>query len=248
MNVVAPETSLRRHADTFLSLAETGIDRRFDMPYRKTYGFAGDFINPRHREIGARCQASGMIDYGVEGWLLPADAFKLYELAYWCDADILELGAYRGLSASVMNEACNDRDRATKIISIDLDTTAVDLSRQTLAARAGGERVWFFQDDAASAIRNLAAIKRRFGFVFVDHSHRYEHVLEACQSLHRVLAVGGFALFHDFNDPRNGREDDADYGVYQGVVDGLRPGRWEFWGIYGCTGLFRLTDPRQSFM
>ena len=53
----------------------------------------------------------------------------------------------------------------------------------------------------------------------------------------------GFALFHDFNDPRNSMEEVADYGVYQGVMDGLRTDRWEFWGIYGCTGLFRRIGP-----
>ena len=239
--------ALHRHPGTFLSLTDTGAERRFDMPYRKTFGFDGEFIGPRHAEIVSRRHETGMIDYGVAGWLLPADALKLYEMAYWVDGDILELGAYRGLSAAVMNEACNERGGDAKIISIDLDTAAIELSRQTLAARPGGARAHFFQDDAASAIRNLAGIKRRFGFAFVDHSHRYEHVFETCQLLHRVLDPGAFALFHDFNDPRNGREGEDDYGVYQGVVDGLLPGRWEFWGIYGCTGLFRLADPRRVF-
>ena len=239
--------ALHRHADTFLSLADTTAERRFDMPYRKTIDYEGEFINTLHSEIVRRRHDTGMIDFGVEGWLLPADALKLYEMAYWSEGDIVELGAYRGLSAAVMNEACNERGGDTKIISIDLDTTAVELSRRTLQERAGGERAYFFQDDAASALRNLAAIKRRFGFAFVDHSHRYEHVFDACQLLHRVLDPGAFALFHDFNDPRNGREGEDDYGVYQGVVDGLLPGRWEFWGIYGCTGLFRLADPRRVF-
>ena len=32
-----------------------------------------------------------MIDMGIAGWLLPEDAPKLYELAYYVDGDILEL-------------------------------------------------------------------------------------------------------------------------------------------------------------
>ena len=64
-----------------------------------------------------------------------------------------------------------------------------------------------------------------------------------CEILHRVVDLGGFALFHDFNDPRNSMEGVPDYGVYQGAMDGLRADRWAFWGIYGCTGLFRRTGP-----
>ena len=218
------------------------------MPYRNTYPLDGDYINARHEELGSRTHASGMIDFGVDDWLLPADALKLYEMAYCCEADILELGAYRGLSAAIMNEACNDSHQSNKIISVDLDPTAVELSRQELENRPGGRRVSFFPGDAGEAVRNLAAIKRQFRFVSVDHSHRYEHVLDACHSLHRVMAVDGFALFHDFNDPRNGQESEQDYGVYQGVLDGLKTGRWEFWGIYGCSGLFRHVDPRRAFL
>jgi predicted O-methyltransferase YrrM len=234
---------LSRHGTTFLTLRETATERRFDMPYRKTYPFDGDYLTERHKELAAKLHPSGMIDIGIDGWLLPADVLKLYEMAYCCDGDILELGAYRGLSAAVMNHACNDSGQSNVIVSIDLDTTAVELSRLALQGMSGGERVHFFQDDAGSAVRNLARIKRQFRFAFVDHSHRYEHVLDACAQLHRIVGLGGFALFHDYNDPRNIVEAEPDYGVYQGVMDGLRSDRWEFWGIYGCTGLFRRIGP-----
>jgi len=237
------DSNLARHENTFLTLRETATERRFDMPFRKTYPYEGEYLNGRHETFVARLHASGMIDIGIEGWLLPADVLKIYEMAYCCAGDILELGAYRGLSAAVMNHACNDSGQSNLIISVDLDQTAVDLSRQQLHNMPGGERALFFQDDAGSAVRNLAAVKRQFRFAFVDHSHRYEHVFDACQQLHRVIELDGFALFHDFNDPRNIIEAEGDYGVYQGVMDGLRADRWEFWGIYGCNGLFRRTGP-----
>lgn len=232
-----------RHENTFLTLRDTAIERRFDMPFCKTWAYEGEYLSDQHGQLLAKRHPSGMIDIGIDGWLLPADALKLYEMAYCCSGDILELGAYRGLSATVMNQACNDSDQNNVIVSIDLDTTAVQQSRLQLQTTPGGDRVHFFQDDATSAVRNLAAIKRCFRFAFVDHSHRYEHVLNACQQLHRVIDVDGFALFHDFNDPRNALESEVEYGVYQGVMDGLRADRWEFWGIYGCTGLFRRIGP-----
>ncbi len=237
------QLELSRHEDTFLTLKNTAVERRFDMPYLKTWAYPGDYLNHYHHNLTAKLHPSGMIDIGIEGWLLPADAMKLYEMAYFCGGDILELGAYRGLSATVMNQASNDSHQNNVIVSIDLDTSAIEASKQQLRLADGGGRVHFFQDDAASAVRNLASIKRRFQFAFVDHSHRYEHVLSACEQLHRVIDVNGFALFHDFNDPRNAQEHEVDYGVYQGVMDGLRGDRWEFWGIYGCTGLFRRIGP-----
>jgi SAM-dependent methyltransferase len=233
----------QRHEQTFLPLSGTAADMRTAMPFIKTFQYEGEFINQRHARLLEKILDNGMIDIGIDGWLLPADALKLYEMAFFCPGDILELGAYRGLSATVMNRAIHDHGREAKIISIDLDMISIEASRNQLALAPEGNRALFFCDDGASAIRNLAAIKRKFGFAFVDHSHVYEHVYEASRSLHRVIELGGFALFHDFNDPRNSMESQIDYGVYQGALDGLRADRWEFWGIYGCTGLFRRIGP-----
>jgi hypothetical protein len=52
-----------------------------------------------------------------------------------------------------------------------------------------------------------------------------------------VILSGGFILLHDWNDVRNGK--DPDYGVYHAARDGLKQGRWEFNGCYGCTALYR---------
>ena len=231
------------HPETFLTLGQTTPDKRFDMTYQKTYLFPDEYITANHKGLVSRTNKTGMIDIGIEGWLLPADALKLYEMAFFCQGDILELGSYKGLSASVMNMACNDSGKNSIIVSVDLDPEAVGISQQLLKETLGGERAHFFQDDAATGVRNLAAAKRQFAFAFVDHSHRYEHVLDVSQSLHRVVEIDGFALFHDFNDPRNIAKEHPDYGVYQGAMDGLKSDRWEFWGIYGCTGLFRRVGP-----
>lgn len=234
---------MHRHQQTFLSLAETATDRRFDMPYKKSYVYPDQFINDAHMALGASKHETGMIDYGVEGWLLPADAWKLYELAYFCGGDILEVGTYKGLSAAVMLQASNDAGLQNTIISIDLDENASGQARQTLDQRQGSERVHLFVAEGASSVAGLAAAKRYFKFAFIDHSHHYDHVAEVCRHLHRVLELGAFVLFHDFNDPRNAAGDQPDYGVYQGVLDGLNPARFEFWGIYGCCGLFRRIGP-----
>lgn len=232
-----------RWEHTFLTLQDTAVERRFDMHYRKTCEFAGDFINDWHYHLAKAASDIGMIDIGVEGWLLPQDALKLYELAYFCDGDLLELGTYRGLSGSIMAQALSDRGQDGIIVSIDLDPDATGLARSNLNGRPGADRVHLFTAEAGKAVRDLATAKRMFDFAFIDHSHRYEHVFDVCQSLHRVLNVGAFALFHDYNDPRNAAVGALDYGVYQGVLDGLRSDRFEFWGVFGCCGLFRRIGP-----
>jgi hypothetical protein len=108
-----------RHAHTFLKLAATSEDERLVMPYQKTYAFPGPFINQSHHRLAlsALHDSSDMINIGIEGWLLPADALKLYEMAYFCGGDILELGTYKGLSTSIMAEASRDSGRDFTISS-----------------------------------------------------------------------------------------------------------------------------------
>ena len=228
-----------RHVQSWLTLEQTRTDQRFLMPYRKTFNFDGPFLNEAHAALAHGPTKEGMIDIGIAGWLLPADACKLYEMAYFSGGDCLELGTYRGLSASVMLSASLAAGQRNTIVSIDLDPGSTEAGRTRLAGKPGAERVFFFNTDGDEALGTFTRAARPFRFCFVDHSHRYEHVLSACRALPPVILPGGFCLFHDFNDPRNADEDDADYGVWQGVRDGLDPTCFEFWGIYGCTGLFR---------
>jgi predicted O-methyltransferase YrrM len=229
-----------RHEDSFLSLEDTAVDRRFDMPYRKTYDFAGDYIDGDHRNLAECATQQGMIDLGIEGWLLPADALKLYELAYNSGGDILELGSYRGLSTTLLAQATANVGGKDAIISVDLSHDAIVGSQATMKGRPGASRVSFLEMDGDSAILKMVKARKRFRFAFVDHSHRYEHVQSACALLPQVLAPGAFVLFHDYNDYRNAMTEVDEYGVYQGVRDGLDMDRFEFWGVYGCTGLFRF--------
>lgn len=228
-----------KHQDTWLSLDQTWVDRRFDCGYRKTYQFKGDYIDPFHKWLSEASRYDhGMLDLGIEGWLLPADALKLYEMAFFAD-DILELGTYKGLSTYLLSMAVFNSMRQRPIVTVDLDQNFSNTAESDMGRRLvlGRENVSFFVFDAIKFVENLANVDRRFSFAFVDHSHVYEHVRDCCHSLHRVIVPGGFVLFHDFNDPRNPDELNPDYGVYQGVMDGLSS--FEFYGIFGCTSLWR---------
>jgi Methyltransferase domain len=233
-----------RNEDTDLPLEATRVDVRHAMAYRPTYDFGGRYIDAGHQALDALpCDETGMIEVGIPGWLLRPDALKLYEMAYFAPGDVLELGTYRGLSAAILARAVDASGRRSEIVSIDEWGQAPRLSAENLKRLSvpGRRRVRFEWGDAIAFVAALAEKRRRFSFVFVDHSHRYEHVLETCRPLHAVVEPGGFVQFHDYNDPRNANPAVDDYGVYQGVHDGLGD-EFAFWGVFGCSGLFRRRE------
>jgi len=177
----------------------------------------------------------------VPGWLMHAGALKLYEMAWFSAGDILELGCYHGLSTMIMAQAVRDRGSATRIFSVDLDPGCLAATLRTLRTHNLADRATLYCSDAAQAISTFAAQPKRFTFAFVDHSHRYEHVYPVCQALPDVLEDGAFVLFHDYNNPYNRHDDNVHYQVYQAVNDGLDPERFTFFGIYGCTALYRFS-------
>jgi predicted O-methyltransferase YrrM len=220
-------------------------------PYRPTFDFSGPFIDADHRFYAAcpvdesgviiRVQNRRWLGTVIEGWLRRADALKLYEMAYFANGEILELGSFHGLSTSILSQANHNSKRARKILSVDLDPACVRHTKQTLRARRLAGHVEAVCSDALGAVRVLAQQQKKVGFVFVDHSHAYEPVYQVCRELKTILLKGGFCLFHDFNDARNGDSANRDYGVFQAVQDGLSRNEFEFYGVYGCTALYRAT-------
>lgn len=229
------------NADTAVPFEQLGVVSR---PYKPTFPFKGDYINEHHRYY-ATCPLYGIcIDVGISGWLQSADALKLYELAYFSKGDILELGCHKGLSTSILSQANYDTGRRKKIVTNDISPECIRDAKKTLADRNLGDAVEFHQGDSAQVCKQLARKGRRFDFVFIDHSHDYKPVLEVCQALQAILNLDGLCLFHDYNDSRNRAPDDQPYGdqkygVYQGIDHGLAHASFEFYGCFGCTGLFR---------
>lgn len=85
----------------------------------------------------------------------------------------------------------------------------------------------------------MSQARREFGFIFVDHWHGYEATEQAARRVAPLLKPGGFVLFHDYLDPGNADPEHV-YGVYQAVDDDVvKGGQFEFYGNFGCCGLFR---------
>jgi cephalosporin hydroxylase len=222
-----------------LSLADMTTDRRFQRPYRQTFAGVRNVIDDDHFALLSAPldpRNNQMIDVGFDGWLLPSDASKLYEMAYCANGDILELGTYRGLSTSIIVRAMEKSNPGATLTTIDLDESQVQIAKAAFDRKGiSREHVSFIVDDAIARVERLASEGRKFSFIFVDHSHAYEHMLPTCKALPAIISPGHFVLFHDYNDVRNTT---GEWGVYQAVQETLQAD-FDFYGIYGCTGLFR---------
>ena len=186
-----------------------------------------------------------LINLGIEGYLLKAEALKLYEMGFNAPGDILELGTHKGLSTSILAHALQDR-RWGKLVTVDINRVTNLRARWTLAWLPGARRIRFRLRDATAAMDELKAKQRSFGFIFVDHWHGYDATHDAALRIHDLLSPGGYVMFHDFFDASN-RDPHHVYGVYQAVVDALgEERRIVFAGAAGAAALFRkLGKPPQ---
>jgi predicted O-methyltransferase YrrM len=203
--------------------------------------FPNDDEFRRHQEFLSKCpiNADALIVTDIHGWLRRDDALKLFELAYYAQGNILEIGCHQGLSTWIIAKAVSDSAKLRPITSIDIDLASVARARNNLNKKSLGGFVDFQVADAERYCALQARDGREFGFILVDHSHTYSAVATVCRLLPSLLAVGGFCLFHDFNDGRNPSADNPEYGVSQAVCDTLSPSDFAFYGIFGCTGLYR---------
>jgi len=225
-----------QNADSWI--APTEIGTRIP-PYRRTF-VGPEFINEHHRFF-ACCPVKEeiLIDMGIPGWLRREDALKLYEMAYFTRGPILELGTYQGLSTAILTQAAKDTGKGKLITSVDLDPRGIAEAERHLKQRGLDTYVRLVCAEATQFCHELINNQQTFGFVFIDHSHAYRDVGEICQLLPALLPAGGFCLFHDFNDVRNNDVSNLDYGVSRAVYDALSMEVFDFYGIYGCTALYR---------
>lgn len=219
-------------------------DPGLDTSFVPSYDYGGTYIDATHEKLAhtelTQEGLQGFVD--VQGWLHPADALKLYELAYLTPCDVLELGCATGLSSCIISQALITAGTGHRFFTSDLDpgqcrTTASNLRRLGLE-----HNVSIACADATSLLAALALEGKTFGLVFIDHSHAGEVVADAAWLLRKVVTPGGFALFHDYHDYRNCEPDYPEYGVAQGVERGIDHDAFEFMMIVGCSALYRRRE------
>lgn len=222
-----------------------------DTAYRPTY--SGDAFQTEFFRAIAASPATGSLSaaVGIRGWLLRSEAQKLYELAFHAVGDILELGTYAGLSTYYLAKGIADSGRSAKVASVDISHESANEARSNLRQRDLGDRAELLVGDAEQICTKLIDGGRRFGFAFIDHSHRYDDVAAACDLLESLCAPGALCLFHDYNDKRNqwapssvAGEATQTYGVFPAVVESMARRRWRFLGVFGSAALVQLPDSR----
>jgi hypothetical protein len=195
-------------------------------------------IDDAHENLRAS-SVDGILRGNLKGSLREADALKIYELAYFSPGAVLEMGSYHGLSASIIATALKNAHSPFKLTSVDLHKGLSELAARNLESLGLDTYATFDTSDGTAYLDRVVAHGRSFGFVFIDHSHQYRHVMAACERLAELVMPSAFVLLHDFNDPRNRDPAETEYGVYQGAIDGIDPAAFEFAGICGCTALYR---------
>jgi predicted O-methyltransferase YrrM len=217
------------------------------LEFQPTYDFKGNFIDSYHRFLGTSPLKNGLIylqdrrrsGSPIQGWLRREDALKLFEMAFFAQGDILELGSYHGLSTTILSKANHNSHHHNHIYTVDIDPECIKQTSNHLQHAGLARDVTSICADALIAVRQFIESEHKFVFAFIDHSHAYQHVYPVCLELKNIITTGGFCLFHDFNDARNKDSEDHDYGVYQAVIEGMKDNEFEFYGVYGCTALYR---------
>ena len=217
----------------FLPLAQLG---QYFPPYRPT--FSTSYINDNHFYY-CRCPTQeGLIDIGIQGFLRRADALKLYELAYYSQGNILEMGSAWGLSTCILAQAVADSDQPKQVISLEINPQFHQQTQDQLEQQHLAPYCQTLLGDALVLGPHLIEEQQQFGFAFIDHDHSYEATCDTCQQLLQLIRPGGFVLFHDFNDEKN-RTQFPEFGVYQGVTEKFTDPPFTFFGLFGCTALYR---------
>ncbi len=226
-----------RRPDSWVDLEGCGTLR----PYVKTFNFDGAYISDYHSKIAhapGRREASYCVDLGIGGYLAHAEALKLYEMGFFSDGDVIELGTYRGLSTSIIARALHDRQGGV-LYTCDISRRFSTSARAALRWLPGRDRVKFHVGDAPRFLDSMIAAGRRFGFIFVDHWHGYDATHAVGIRLHSLLAPGGFVMFHDYNDA-SARDATHPDKVFQAVRDTVgRDPSFEFSCVTASSACFR---------
>ena len=117
-----------QNADSWIPLAELGKTAPTLSPYIPHKRARNISTNTMHSMQPAHLIMEITINIGIPGWQRREDALKLYELAYYVDGNILELGCFHGLSSSIMAQSINDSTRKKSITSVDIAFRSLDSS------------------------------------------------------------------------------------------------------------------------
>jgi predicted O-methyltransferase YrrM len=138
----------------------------------------------------------------IEGWMFAWELHYLYMLAttledWGVPGDLLEVGSYRGLSASALGQAgkltCVDTFRGGEDLPERNSRPAFDEAMRTMELQP---RV--FEGRSEDVLGNLVQWGEQFRLVFIDGSHEYANVKADLALAHTFLSHGGALICDDY--------------------------------------------------
>lgn len=197
--------------------------------YRPSWSASDGFVNQEHKRIFAQTE-------NLPGWQAPGDSEKLYEMAYYCGATILEIGVYGGRSATVelLGAKAAQGIRGgpkPQFYGIEIDSNAIQRSLATLSSQELSQDALLYHGDLRQFFYDIPIVPT---MVFVDGNHNYPGIWADLDCLGRELASGTPVLCHDYLNPN------AD--VQQAVDEWVARGTFQFMGTSGCSSLLRVAN------
>ena len=135
----------------------------------------------------------------IGGWLLPEEATALYELAHQFGDVILEVGTFRGRSATVLVKGAlsKHRQQPPQLFSLDINPKSKLVAREILGRRLSKRAIFFHG--------TLSDFRRQFPITptmaFIDGDHSYEGVAADLAELSTLLPPNIPVVFHDYLNP-----------------------------------------------
>ena len=133
----------------------------------------------------------------IDGWLMPEEAEALYRLARRFGAVILEIGTFRGRSATVLISGALSRRRwkPAQFFTLDINPSTHSIAIEPLKQRGLADSAVFFHGTLSDFRQQFAICPT---LVFVDGDHTYEGAAADIALLSTLLRPGVPVVFHDY--------------------------------------------------
>ena len=223
--------------------------RSADLPFAATLGtefpahqpFYGGYdsvLDADHAQILGLPTSGGLLDIGLPGYLRVADASALYELAYCCSGDVLELVAHSALSSLFLGQALVNAGAKNRLVSVETHADYAPLAQDIIADLGLGAVCEFHSGDPLAALETFVVAKRRFGLVFVDFAQSRDALDAVVARLSALLMPNGCVVFHDFNDVNNSGQP-PEYEIYAVVEALINSQEFAFVAVVGCCAVLQ---------
>lgn len=194
------------------------------------------YLSPEHETILESTK-------DIEGFQMPGDAYKLYEMAYHAGDVILEIGTYCGKSAVIelRGALANPKRARPQWYGLDNSKKSILWTEDTLRKSKLAEYCTLFFGDARQFFQKHTISPT---MVFLDGGHAYQIVKRDIEVLSHVLSPNVPVLCHDYLHTKN---KDGSYGVERACTEWEQSGQVKFMGCFGCSALFvTVQGPRPT--